>query len=409
MSQNQKIFNVAVIVAALGYMVDIYDLVLFTIVRVKSLTSLGLTPQEIEDKGLFLLNIQMIGMLLGGIFWGILGDKKGRLSVLFGSIVLYSLANILNGMVQNIEQYYILRFVAGFGLAGELGAGITLVAEIMTKENRGWGTTIVATVGVFGAVIAGLVFKISGGDWRLCYYIGGGLGFLLLLLRLFVFESGMFGKMKEANVKRGNFGLIFSNGKRFRKYLKCILIGLPTWFTIGIIVSFSPEWAKMQGIEGIKDASIPITCCYIGITVGDFLCGLMSQIFKTRRKVMLLFLGLSLLSFIWFYFIKDYTPTQYYLFFIWLGISVGFWAVMVTIATESFGTNLRATVTTTVPNFVRGSLVLITILYKFLQSQGVAKMEAVLITGIVCVTISLIMAYRTEETYGKDLDYLETA
>ena len=376
MTQKQKILNVAVIVAALGYLVDIYDLVLFTIVRVKSLQSLGLSDLDIENKGMLLLNIQMVGMLLGGIFWGILGDKKGRLSVLFGSIVMYSIANILNGMVQTIDQYYILRFIAGFGLAGELGAGITLVAEIMTKENRGWGTTIVATVGVFGAVIAGLVFKISGGDWRLCYYIGGGLGFLLLFLRVFVFESVMFDKLKELDVKKGHFGLIFSNTNRLKKYIKCILIGLPTWFTIGI-------------------------------TLGDFICGFLSQIFKTRRKVMLLFLSLSMFSFVWFYLIKDYTPMQYYIFFIWLGISVGFWAVMVTIAAESFGTNLRSTVTTTVPNFVRGALVVITILYKAFQSMGIAKMEAVLITGVIVAGISLIMAYRTEETYGKDLEYIE--
>jgi len=407
MNKKVKILNVAVIVAALGYLVDIYDLVLFTIVRVKSLQSLGLSPEDIENKGLILLNIQMVGMLLGGIFWGILGDKKGRLSVLFGSIIMYSLANILNGMVQSIDQYYVLRFIAGFGLAGELGAGITLVAELMSKEDRGWGTTIVATVGVFGAVIAGLVFKFSGGDWRLCYYIGGGLGFLLLILRVNVFESHMFNKLKEGNVVRGNFRLIFESRKRLSQYLKCIFMALPTWFTIGIIVSFSPEFAKIQGIEGIKDASIPITCCYIGITIGDFLSGLLSQLFRTRRKIMILFLVLSLFCFIWFYFIKDYSPQMYYLFFILLGISVGFWAVMVTIAAESFGTNLRSTVTTTVPNFVRGSLVLITILYKTLQAQGITKLDAVLITGLFCVGTSLVMAWRTEETFGKDLDYLE--
>jgi len=408
MNKPVKILNIAVIVAALGYMVDIYDLVLFTIVRMKSLQDLGLTPAEIDDKGLILLNIQMIGMLIGGIFWGILGDKKGRLSVLFGSIIMYSIANILNGMVQNIDQYYILRFIAGFGLAGELGAGITLVAELMTKENRGWGTTIVATVGVFGAVVAGLIFKFSGGDWRLCYYIGGGLGILLLFLRVGVFESGMFGKLKDLDVKRGSLRMIFTNKLRLKKYIKCVLMGLPTWFTIGLVVSFSPEFAKIQGVEGIKDASIPITCCYIGITIGDFLSGLLSQLLKTRRKIMLLFLSLSVVSFIWFYNIHNYTPTMYYIFFILLGISVGFWAILVTIATESFGTNLRSTVTTTVPNFVRGSLVLITILYKALQSQGLNRLDAVLITGLFCAGLSIWMAWRSEETYGKDLDYVET-
>jgi len=408
MNKPVKILNIAVIVAALGYMVDIYDLVLFTIVRMKSLQDLGLTPSEVDDKGLILLNIQMIGMLIGGIFWGILGDKKGRLSVLFGSIIMYSIANILNGMVQTIDQYYILRFVAGFGLAGELGAGITLVAELMSKENRGWGTTIVATVGVFGAVVAGLIFKFSNGDWRLCYYIGGGLGILLLFLRVGVFESGMFGKLKDLDVKRGSLSLIFTSRKRLSKYIKCVLMGLPTWFTIGLVVSFSPEFAKIQGVEGIKDASVPITCCYIGITIGDFVSGLLSQLLKTRRKIMLLFLSLSLISFIWFYNIHNYTSTMYYIFFILLGISVGFWAILVTIATESFGTNLRATVTTTVPNFVRGSLVLITILYKALQSQGLNRLDAVLITGLFCVGLSLWMAWKSEETYGKDLDYVES-
>lgn len=407
MNQHVKILNIAVIVAALGYMVDIYDLVLFTIVRIKSLQDLGLSPEEIDNKGLVLLNIQMAGMLLGGLFWGILGDKKGRLSVLFGSIVMYSVANILNGMVQNIDQYYILRFVAGFGLAGELGAGITLVAELMTRENRGWGTTIVATVGVFGAVIAGLIFKFSHGDWRLCYYIGGGLGILLLLLRMSVFESGMFGKIKELDVKRGSLSMIFTSKTRLIKYLKCILMGLPTWFTIGLIVSFSPEFAKIQGIEGIRDASVPITCCYIGITIGDFVSGLLSQVLKTRRKIMILFLSLSLVSFIWFYNIQNYSHVMYYVFFVLLGISVGFWAILVTIATESFGTNLRATVTTTVPNFVRGSLVLITILYKSLQGAGLNRLDAVMVTGVFCVLLSLWMAWSSEETYGKDLDYTE--
>jgi MFS family permease len=320
---------------------------------------------------------------------------------------MYSLANILNGMVQTVDQYYILRFIAGFGLAGELGAGITLVSEIMSKERRGWGTTVVATVGVFGAVVAGLVFKFSGGDWRLCYYIGGGLGILLLFLRMSVFESGMFGRLHEQNVKRGHLGIILNSKKRIVKYLKCVFMGLPTWFTIGIMVSFSPEFAKLQGIEGIKDASIPITCCYIGITLGDFVSGLLSQLFHTRRKIMMLFLSMSLFSFIWFYFITDYSLNMYYLFFVVLGFTVGFWAVLVTIASESFGTNIRATVTTTVPNFVRGSLVLITLLFKAIQTQGVGKLESVVITGLICVVVSLAMAYFTEETYGKDLDYVE--
>ena len=182
-------------------MVDMYDLFLFSINRVSSLKSLHISGEQLLADGIMLLNLQMAGMLIGGIFWGIMGDKKGRLSVLFGSILIYSIANIGNGFVTTVTQYAVLRFIAGFGLAGELGAGITLVTEILPKERRGYGTTLVATVGIMGALLAYFVSHLF--DWRTAYFIGGGLGLILMILRVRVFESGMFMKLKEKNIKTG--------------------------------------------------------------------------------------------------------------------------------------------------------------------------------------------------------------
>src|SRR6187402_2881858 len=201
---SSKLLTPIVIVAALGYFVDIYDLLLFGIVRKASLTDLGIIGDANRDAGEFLISMQMYGMLLGGIFWGILGDKKGRLSVLFGSIITYSIANIANGMVHSVEAYAFWRLIAGVGLAGELGAGITLVAETLPKNKRGYGTMIVASVGLTGAVVANLVYQIFG-DWRLCYYAGGVLGLLLLFLRVSVRESGLYKQVVSQDEARGNF------------------------------------------------------------------------------------------------------------------------------------------------------------------------------------------------------------
>ncbi len=284
---SKTVFTTAVIVAALGYFVDIYDLLLFSIVRKASLESIGYSGADLEKYGLMLINIQMAGMLIGGILWGMWADKRGRLSVLFGSIVLYSLANILNGFASDIIFYAILRFVAGIGLAGELGAGITLVAESLPKEKRGYGTMIVATIGVSGAVFAGIISRYF--DWRTCYFIGGALGIALLILRISVYESGLFQKITEQEVKRGNFFQLFSNRKTFLKYLNCIVIGMPTWFTIGILVTFSPEFSKMLNVSGVIKGGDAIMFTYCGITVGDFACGFLSQLLKAEKKRCLLF------------------------------------------------------------------------------------------------------------------------
>ncbi|MBO9727869.1 MAG: MFS transporter [Chitinophaga sp.] len=405
-NRSVSIFNIAVIVASLGYFVDIYDLLLFTIVRVPSLKSLGLPQSEIDaGAGMLLINVQMIGLLIGGIFWGIIGDKKGRLSVLFGSILIYSVANIANGFVHGINGYVLWRFVAGFGLAGELGAGITLVSEILPKEKRGYGTMIVATVGVSGAVAANLIAKLVG-DWRICYFIGGGLGLALLILRVSVMESHLFNAVRESSASRGSFIALFTNKERFLKYLKCMLLGTPTWFVVGILIAFSNKFAAVMNVKGAISPGDAVAFCYAGLVLGDFTTGLVSQLWQSRRKVMLLFLVLTGVMVTVYLNLHGAETWVFYTVCFILGFSVGFWAIFVTIAAESFGTNLRATVATTVPNFARGMLPLISLLfikvqnyYTFLQSGA--------IVAVVCIGIALITAWKVEETFGKDLNYLE--
>ena len=400
----QPVFGLAVIVAALGYFVDIYDLLLFSIIRIPSLQSLGLDSAAISREGLRILNIQMIGLLLGGIFWGVLGDKKGRLKVLYASIILYSVGNIANGFVHTVNQYALVRFITGFGLAGELGAGITLVSELLSKEKRGIGTSLVAGIGLTGAVFAFVIKQHF--EWRTCYFIGGGLGFLLLLLRVGVLESGMFHGLRQTNVRRGNFWMLFTSRTRFKKYITAIFIGLPTWYVIGILISFSKEFAVKMDLQGSVDPGKAVMFAYAGISIGDVLIGFISQWLKSRKKAVALFYALSIAGICWFFNLHGQPAASMYAACALLGFATGFWAIFVTMSAEQFGTNIRATVTTTVPNMVRGSLNLVSWLFLSLQaSQG--YLRSGWLTGIAVMIIGVLSLWFTEETFGKDLDYLE--
>jgi MFS transporter, putative metabolite:H+ symporter len=398
------ILSIPVIVGALGYFVDIYDLLLFGIIRKPSLTSLGLTAEQVLTQGEFIISVQMVGLMLGGILWGVMGDKKGRLSVLFGSILLYSIANIANGMVKTVDQYALLRFIAGVGLAGELGAGITLVSELLSKEKRGIGTSMVAGIGLTGAVVAYFISKEF--DWRVCYYIGGAMGLILLILRIGVFESGMFKEVKEMGISRGNFFAFFSNTERFLKYIKCILIGLPTWFVIGVLVSFSDKFATEFGITEPISPGKAIMFAYVGIAIGDVLIGFVSQALHSRKKALYIFYILTMIFMTLFFLQKGGSGSTMYLICAGLGFATGFWAIFVTMAAEQFGTNLRATAATTVPNMVRGALPLIIILFKFLR-EATNFITGGIITAIIIMAITLTAAYFTKETFGKDLNYVE--
>lgn len=397
--------SAAILVASLGYFVDIYDLLLFSIVRIPSLKSLGLSGTQLTDTGIMLLNTQMIGMLIGGILWGMLGDKKGRLSVLFGSIFLYSLANIANGLVHSVNAYAFWRFIAGLGLAGELGAGITLVAELMPKEKRGYATTIVASVGVSGAVVAYFIAQMF--DWRTSFFIGGGLGLFLLLLRIGVAESGMFSQSKEAS-NRGDFFALFKNKVQFVKYIRCILIGIPLWFVVGILITLSPEFGKVLRVQGEVSAGAAVAWCYGGIVIGDIAGGLISQWLKSRIKVVYIFLGMATIGITAYFTLYDLSLQHFYWLCGGIGLTVGYWVIFMTIATEQFGTNIRATVTTTVPNFVRGAVVPLTLLFQLLKGVFGGN---IIHSGITVAIISFAVAFyalsRMKETFSKDLDYVE--
>lgn len=392
----------AILVAALGYFVDVYDLVLFLVVRVPSLNSLGLDP---TIDGEFLLRIQMLGMLVGGIFWGVLGDRRGRLSVLFGSILLYSLANILNAFVSDLYLYALLRFVAGVGLAGELGAGITLVSELLPTEKRGIGTTIVATVGVGGAVVA--AFTAGAFHWRVAYLVGGVLGLLLLFLRITVSESGLFEDVsRDSSVRRGDFRLILCNRERLIRYIGVIFAGTTTWFVIGVLVAFSPEISVANGIQETVLAGESVKYAYIGLVLGDLVCGLLSQVLKSRKKAILVFHLLSIISITAYLFVPLTRASQVYWLCLPLGFSVGYWAVFVTAAAEQFGTNLRAFVATTVPNFVRGLTPVFTILFMTLKPE-LGVVNAVSVVGAFTLFVALVGLLSMRETFSDNLDFLE--
>ena len=393
-----------VLVAALGYFVDIYDLILFLIVRVKSLRGLGVPAAELLDKGVLLLNLQMIGMLTGGLLWGILGDKRGRLSVLFGSIFLYSVANIANGFVHTVPEYAALRLIAGIGLAGELGAGITLVSEVMSREGRGWGTTVVAGVGLCGAIVAALVG--AAFPWQTAYIVGGVLGLALLALRVGLRESGMFQGVRETAVARGSFLLLFATAARAKRYASVILVGMPIWFTISILVGLSPELSHAMGLRETPDPGRAVMLFYIGASLGDFSSGFLSQLLRSRKKVLGIFLTLTALAIALYFAIGGSSLTALYACCAALGAATGYWAVFVTVASEHFGTNLRATATTTAPNFVRGSVVPMTAAFQALKGPlGVTG--SAMVVGGTALGIAAVALLALDETFGRNLDFIE--
>ena len=404
-NQQQKtigLLSLPVLVAALGYFVDIYDLLLFSIIRTRSLENMGLDAKSV---GAYIISVQMAGLMLGGILWGVMGDKKGRLSVLFGSIVLYSLANIANGFVQTESQYAWARFIAGIGLAGELGAGITLVSELISKEDRGKATSIVAGIGLTGAVAAYFIAH-AFDNWRICYFIGGGLGLCLLLLRVTVFESGMYQNMQQSNIAKGNFFMFFTNWGRFKKYLLAILIGLPTWYVIGLLITFSNDFGVSFHLIDKVDAGKSVMLAYVAISVADLLIGFISNWLKSRKKALYIFYAITILSIVLYFNQQNGTANNMYAICMLMGFGTGFWALFVTMAAEHFGTNLRATAATTVPNMVRGSLPLILGLFHGLQ-PGYDYITAAAITGVVVMSISVVAVFLTEETFGKDLNFIE--
>ena len=410
MQQKQYgIFSLPVIVGALGFFVDIYDLLLFNIVRKSSFADLGVAESAMKNIGEKTISLQMIGLAVGGIIWGILGDKKGRKSVLFGSILLYSLATIANGLVNDIDQYMWLRFIAGLGLAGELGASITLTSELLPKEKRAIGASIIATAGVLGSITAYFVHDLSGENWRLSYFIGGSMGIALLFLRVRVLESHMYDKMKQATVKLGNYWMLLNNRDRFFRYLRGILIGLPVWYIIGVLITFADEFAKQFGITGFSQPKA-LMLQYVALGIGDMTAGILSNYIKSRKKTLFIFYGITAVFILLFFALKGGgNAFNMYLICMGLGFGAGISVLYIMMSAEQFGTNLRATAAISIPNLVRGFLPLILILFQFLRSQNVFNdyVTGAWVTGIIIMVTGFVAALFVKESYGKDMDFTE--
>lgn len=423
----RDVLNRLVIVCSLGYFVDIFDLLLFSIVRRQSLLDLGVAEDQLLSTGALLLNWQMAGLLLGGIAWGVLGDKRGRRTVLFGSIALYSVANLGNAFVQDVTTYAVLRFVAGIGLAGELGAAVTLVSEALPAHARGYGTMLVSSLGILGAVAAYAVARL---DWRAAYIAGGVLGILLLAARLSIAESRLFettARAGGAGSRRGDLRLFLGsfprggtagdrpgfrwfrgNGDRARRLVLCALVGVPLWCAIGIHITFSTELAQSLRVVGTVDPGVAVMVSYTGASLGSLASGTLSQVLRSRRLAILGFLGFTALADGAFLLLGGAPAAAFYAACGVLGLAVGYWAVFVQTAAEQFGTDLRATVATAVPNLVRGAVVPLTLSYLALQATMSRAAAAVLLLAVT-VVIAMIAAWRLKETYGRDLDFVESA
>jgi MFS transporter, putative metabolite:H+ symporter len=394
----------AIIASALGFFVDLYDIIILSIVRAKSLLSMGVPESELLSKGVWLINVQMVGMLIGGFVWGIIGDKFGRLSVLFGSIILYSTATFANAYAGSFDMYLYLRFLAGVGLAGELGAAITLVTEQMPQKYRGIGPAIIAGCGMLGAIFGAYI----GGkySWQFTYQLGGVLGFALLILRLGVMESGLFNRMKEKTTSKGDFRLILSNGSHFKKYISICIMGFPGWFMNGVVMTFSPEIGRAWSMNPLPSVSVVFTFFFIGFTFGDLSSGFVSQLMRSRKKAILLYLSMFGIGMAAFFLFAKYSLTLYYTIFLFLGFSAGYTIVLLTLAAEQFGTNIRATVTTSALNLIRATVIPQATLFSIL-SPMIGAAHSALVVGVIAICLAFWALGNLEETFDKDLDFTE--
>lgn len=394
----------AIIASALGFFVDLYDIIILSIVRSKSLLDLDIAEADLLEKGVLLINLQMAGMLVGGFIWGILGDKFGRLSVLFGSIVLYSGATLANAYVPSYEAYLGLRFLAGLGLAGELGAAITLVTEQMPQKYRGIGPAIIAGCGMLGAIAGAYV----GGrySWQFTYQLGGALGFVLLILRLGVLESGLYNQMKIKTNLKGDLRVLFGNQRHLRKYLSICLMGFPAWFMNGVVMTFTPEIGKAWGMDPLPAVSTVFTFFFLGFTFGDISGGFVSQLLNSRKKAIRIYLLMYAVGMIAFFSLGKFSLTLYFGIFLFLGFSAGYTIVLLTLAAEQFGTNIRATVTTSALNFIRATVIPQAFLFGIL-SPFLGAAYAAAVVGIISILVAFWGLQNLEETFDKDLDYVE--
>jgi MFS transporter, putative metabolite:H+ symporter len=402
---SNKAIALGIIVSALGFFVDLYDIMALAAIGENSLRSIGIAEAAIKKELTYLQSMQMWGMLLGGFLWGIIGDKYGRLKVLFGSIILYSVFTLLNAFVTGINGYAACRFFAGLGLAGELGAGITLVSEQMRKEKRGLGPAIIAGFGVLGAIVAVIIGK--NYDWKTVYIVGGTLGFGLLLLRLGVVESGLFTIARKSNIARGSFMVILKNKEHLKKFACILLVGMPGWFVNGVMMQLSNFISKSMGMNPLPDKGKVIIYFFIALSLGDVMGGVVSQWLKSRKKSIYIFLLLHLLMLVLFFTVAKNSVQLYYFIFAGLGLSVGFVIQLFTLAAEQFGTNIRTLVTSSGLNLVRGWVIPLAALFTWMnEGLLIIEWKSAAVIAFVVVAVSFWALSQLEETFDKDLAFV---
>lgn len=402
-----------ILVASLGYFVDAYDLIIASVVRSSAIVELGLaqvgTPEHTKYAQLFEY-VQSAGILLGGIIFGVYSDKKGRKKALYYSIAIYSIANILNGLLSASVPfvgtvYCILRFICGFALAAELSIGIVMISETMKAKHRGYGTMIVVSFGILGAVLAAVLFEFIGIHWQTLYLIGGIAGVLLLIFRFSVKETNPFLDLENQESERGSWVMIFKNRRLLKILFNAILLGFPIYFFISIPIKFATDYGKELGLT-IK-GTIPIIVFYIAMSVSDIIANYLCQLFENRKKVLYFYLGLCTISVFLLHFYPPTTPEQYfYLFSPLMGFASGYWALLITFTNEQIGTNIRSTYTTAVPNVVRSLFIPIQLLLTVLQPTF-GTSTSVFYIGVLAVILALLGLYSLKETWGKNLKFID--
>ena len=391
-----------VLVVALGYFIDAYDLLIFSAVRKVSLMDLGVAETDTLNIGISLLNFQLIGLMIGGVLWGILADKFGRKTILFSSILIYSISNIANSYISSVDMYYWLRFIAGIGLAGELGVGISLITENIAKERRTVSTTVVSFFGMLGAATGGWLGSVF--HWQTCFLIGGFAGFLLLLLRLNVEESHMYLGIKDSKVKKGNILLILKNPKSLITYFFCTLAGSSSFLFIGMFIQSTPEFGKIFNIS--VTAGVALVWYYVGASISEVIAGILSKLLKERKAPIYIFYAISLLAIVIFCVHTPSSPRIYYIHCSLLGFGLGWWSMLITLSAELFGVNTRATAATSIPTFARAWNIPFTSVFKNnIPKLGI--LNSAFAVGVIVIALAIISATTIKETFENEANFIE--
>jgi MFS transporter, putative metabolite:H+ symporter len=381
-----------------GYFIDIFDLVLFSTLRISSFEELKITDPTYWTVVFF--NLQMTGILVGGIFWGKMADIKGRSWSFMGTILVFSIANIINGLTSSLTVYGICRFIAGFGLAGEMGSGIALICEKVPDEKRSLYLGFVSSLGCIGAVLSGWLGDIV--YWRYLFIGSGFAGILLTLLRKNLLEPDLFRKTATLNIPRGQWKTLFQSPPDLIRFILLIFLGIPMWYIIGILWSFSTEMTSTIGLN-IFTSGQAILWGYVGVWMGDMLMPFVSQFLKSRIFTIQICLIMMLLGVIYLFQFQPHSLLSFQLTHIFLGFTIGYWAVYATLCGESFGTNIRALTSTSLPSLIRFSSIPMMIIYQYGRDEN--ELNIALGMGLTVLCISMITTYFIKDTFQKDIDF----